>query len=314
METEMETKSKTIHSNISVPTVKLITHNGSFHADDVFAAATLSLMLEKNGESFEIIRTRNPEIINEGDYVFDVGGIYNANANRFDHHQMGGAGGRKNGIEYSSFGLVWKKYGEELCASEKIKEIIDNKLVTPVDANDNGINLCSNNFENIFQYTLDNVVATFWPTSLENVEKDEQFFKALIWAKEILKREIKKINDEIEIIKIIQNLYKNSKDKRLVVIDIPGISRYEIWDALQNFPEPLFAVYKSEEWRIVAIQLNYNSFVNRKDFPKKWAGLRNEELQKITGIPDATFCHRKLFLAGAETKEGAIKLAELALK
>ena len=35
---EMETKNKT---------TKLITHNGSFHTDDIFAAATLSLMLEK---------------------------------------------------------------------------------------------------------------------------------------------------------------------------------------------------------------------------------------------------------------------------
>lgn len=35
---EMETKNKT---------TKLITHNGSFHTDDIFAVATLSLMLEK---------------------------------------------------------------------------------------------------------------------------------------------------------------------------------------------------------------------------------------------------------------------------
>jgi len=42
---------------------KLITHNGSFHTDDVFACAALSLMLEKNNEKFEIIRTRDPEII-----------------------------------------------------------------------------------------------------------------------------------------------------------------------------------------------------------------------------------------------------------
>ena len=75
---------------------KLITHNGSFHADDIFACATLSLMLEKAGEKFEVIRTRDEEIIKTGDYVFDVGGIYDENLNRFDHHQTGGAGIRGN--------------------------------------------------------------------------------------------------------------------------------------------------------------------------------------------------------------------------
>lgn len=301
---EMETKNKTI---------KLITHNGSFHADDIFAAATLSLMLEKKGENFEIIRTRDSEIIKTGNYVFDVGGIYDADANRFDHHQKGGAGTRENGIEYSSFGLIWKKFGKELCGSEEIAEIIDEKLVTPVDANDNGIDLSKNNYKNVFPYTIDNIFSIFSPTSLEDIDKDIQFFKVLIWAKEILSREIKKANDKTKITEIIQNFYRNSNDKRLVIIDSPEVSRYEVWDALQDFSEPLFVVYKTEEWRIVAMRLDYNSFKNRKDFPIAWAGLREEELQKITGVPDATFCHRGLFLAGAKTKEGAIKLTELAL-
>ena len=30
----------------------LVTHNGSFHTDDVFACATLALMLEKENKSF----------------------------------------------------------------------------------------------------------------------------------------------------------------------------------------------------------------------------------------------------------------------
>src|SRR3989344_2504806 len=99
-------------------TKKLITHNGSFHTDDIFAAATLSVLLERKGETYEIIRTRDEEIIKTGDYVFDVGGIYDKEKNRFDHHQVGGAGKSESGIEYSSFGLVWEKFGEEFCNSK----------------------------------------------------------------------------------------------------------------------------------------------------------------------------------------------------
>lgn len=294
---------------------KLITHDGSFHADDVFAAAALSLMFEGENQSFEIIRTRDEKEVEAGDYVFDIGGIYDSENNKFDHHQPGGAGKRENGIEYSSLGLVWKKFGKEICGSEKIAEMVDNKLVAPIDADDNGFDLVEKKHE-IFPYLVQDVLSIFKPTSLEDMDKDKQFKKALVWAKEILNREIKKANDQIEIAKIIQNFYKNSNDKKLVVIDEPEVSRYEIWDALQDFSEPLFVVYGVEEneWRVVAMRSDYNTFKNRKDFPKAWAGLRNEELQKVSGVSDATFCHNSLFLVGAKSKEGAVKLAQIALE
>ena len=56
-----------------------------------------------------------------------------------------------------------------------------------------------------------------------------------------------------------------------------------------------------------------HTFNNRKNFPQDWAGLRDEELQKVTQVSDAIFCHRGLFLAVAKSKEGAIALAEKAL-
>jgi uncharacterized UPF0160 family protein len=293
---------------------KLITHDGSFHSDDIFACATLCLMLEKNGEKFEIIRTRDSEIIRTGDYVFDIGGIYNAEQNRFDHHQKGGAG-KRNEIEYASFGLVWKKFGIEICGNQKVVDMIDKKLAMPIDAFDNGIDLYKSNFENILPYTLQDVLSIFSPTSLEDMKKDDQFLKALSWGKEILQREIKKATDQIEISKIICDFYNESKDKRLIVIDKPKVSRFEIWDALQNFPEPLFIIYgDNKDWSVVAMRKEKNSFGNRKDFPESWGGVWREDLQKITGVSDALFCHKDLFLSGAKSKEGAIKLAQIAVE
>lgn len=288
----------------------LVTHDGSFHADDVFATAVLSIL---NKGRVKIVRTRDEKIIAKGDYVYDVGSVYDPEKNRFDHHQVGGAGKRENGIEYSSFGLVWKKFGEQICGSKKVAEIIDNKLVVPVDAGDNGFDLVEKKY-NVFPYLLEDVLSIFKPTTLETMNIDDQFFKALTWAEEILKREIKKTNDQIEIAKIIQNFYQNSQDKRLVIIDAPKVSRYEIWDALQNFPKLLFAVYGDVDgWRVVGMRKDVDTFENKKNLPAAWSGLQDEEFQKISGVTDATFCHRGLFLAGAKSKEGAIKLAELAL-
>ncbi len=292
----------------------LVTHDGSFHSDDIFACAALSLFLENKKEKFKIIRTRDEEIIKNGDYVFDVGGIYDEELNRFDHHQVGGAGKRENGIEYSSFGLIWKKFGAEICGDKRIVDLVDEKLVSPIDAFDNGIDLYKNNFENVLPYTINDVFSIFSKTALEDMNKDDQFAKALVWAREILKREVKKTNDQIEITKIIRGFYEKTKDQRLIVVDGPKVSRYEIWDALQDFPEPLFVVYgDSEDWSIVAMRKEKNSFGNRKDFPISWAGSKKKELQDKTGVKEAVFCHRNLFLAGAKSKKGAIELAKLAL-
>ena len=54
----------------------IVTHNGSFHADDIFACATLALYLEKKKTPYTITRTRDENIMNASDYVVDVGGIY----------------------------------------------------------------------------------------------------------------------------------------------------------------------------------------------------------------------------------------------
>jgi uncharacterized UPF0160 family protein len=94
----------------------LVTHSQNFHLDDVFACAALSLLLKKRGRKFKIVRTRDLKIIEEYKdviknkkndiFIFDIGGEYDEENNLFDHHQREGAGVRKNGVSYSSFGLV----------------------------------------------------------------------------------------------------------------------------------------------------------------------------------------------------------------
>lgn len=303
---------------------KLITHNGSFHSDDIFACATLCLMLEKNNEKFEIIRTRDEEIIKAGDYVFDVGGIHDEATNRFDHHQQGGAGrqvlsnveGKEVAIEYAAFGLVWKKFGALVAGGEKTAEFISKRLTGPIDAWDNGMDLVQNKYE-VTPYYIQHAFLSMVPTwrEAESGEKtnDEMFLKSVTLAKEILSREIIQAQDGILAEESVLEIYKSSENKKIIILD----KSYPFAYALNNFPEPLFVVYPrsaDNTWGVKALQQDPKTFVNRKDFPKSWAGLRHEELQKVSGVPDAVFCHRGLFMAVAKSKEGAIKLAELALK
>ena len=132
-------------------------------------------------------------------------------------------------------------------------------------------------------------------------------------AKEILAREIIQAKDGVLAEEIVVSIYNNTQDKRIIVLD----KHYPFEYILNNFPEPIFVICPSRDirnkWGVKALREDPKTFKNKKDFPKSWAGLRDEELQNVSGVGDAVFCHRNLFLAVAKTKEGAIKLAELAL-
>jgi uncharacterized UPF0160 family protein len=47
----------------------VVTHSGTFHADDVFACATISLWAEKNNLRLEIIRNRDKQIIEKAENI-----------------------------------------------------------------------------------------------------------------------------------------------------------------------------------------------------------------------------------------------------
>lgn len=296
---------------------KLVTHDGTFHADDVFATATLMLFLEKKGESCEIKRSRILEIIKEADYVYDVGDIYDETKNRFDHHQKGGAGRRADdpNIEYASFGLIWKKFGVELCGNQKVVDIVDKKLVAPIDAGDNGFDLSTNTYD-VSPYLLQYMFSSFQPTWREDsLNIDEIFLKSVEIAKNILSREIIQTQDALFAEEKVITIYKNSPDKRIIILD----ENYPYQYILNNFSEPLFVVYPRKndgknDWGVKAVRVNPKGFNNRKDFPASWGGLRVEDLVKITGVEDAVFCHRGLFMVVARSKEGAIKLAQIAVE
>lgn len=292
--------------------LKIITHDGGFHADDAFAVA--SLLLHTGGNA-EVVRTRDPQVIAAGDFVADVGGEYDAARNRFDHHQPGGAGARANGIPYAAFGLVWKKFGAALSGSPEIAARIDLKLVQPIDAVDNGMQLGTYEGAPAFPYVIQNAVFAFEPSWNEKDRTfDEGFAEARSFAQRILEREIIHARDAALGEERVRAAYEAAEDKRIIILD----EKYEWKEVLVEKPEPLFVVMpdrrgKEEKWRAYAVPSSSHSFTTRLPFPKTWAGLRDAELARASGVPDAVFCHNKLFTVAARTKEGAMMLTKRAL-
>ena len=285
----------------------IATHDGAFHADDCFAVATLLLLFG----NAEVVRTRDTQKIAAADFAVDVGEVYDAEKNRFDHHQKEGAGLRANGIPFAAFGLVWKQFGEELCGGREAAALVEKALVVPTDANDNGIDLFSVRIPEVYPYPVSDAVRAFTPSWEEEQNHDARFGEAVEIAQKILAREVARARASIAGQKRVEAAYAASADKRLVVLD----ADYSWKEILAAHPEPLFVVLpQSGTWRLYCVRDNPHLFANRKDLPVAWAGLRERALTEATGVTDALFCHRNRFMAVACSKEGAVALAQQALK
>ncbi len=108
--------------------VTVVTHNGVFHADEVFACALLSLSL--CSKDITILRTRDQKIIENCNFAVDVGGKYDG-VSRFDHHQ---------GIfQNASAGMVYQACQEgTLSLPEGLLNERNASLIAEVDAHDLG--------------------------------------------------------------------------------------------------------------------------------------------------------------------------------
>lgn len=294
----------------------LITHNGSFHSDDVFAAAVLHLYYKKIKRSYKLVRTTDQSLIAQADIVFDIGGIYNEETKRFDHHQKGGAGVRENGIPYAAFGLVWKKYGPLLCDSQDIADEIDNNLVQAIDAADNGVSISKNMRDDISPVFVQSLLQSFNLTHDEDMRlSDHRFDDAMHIAVLYLERVIHQTKIQSHINKEVSALYSSQEDKEILVVDAM-FGRVPISIAVQDFEKLLYFVYPSKRdgnWDVCATRLSRDGFESKKPFPESWRGLRGEDLEQTTGVLGATFCHNSGFLCATKTKEQALELAKKAL-
>ena len=285
--------------------ITIATHNGNFHADDVFSVAALKSIFS----SFKLIRTRDLELIARADIVVDVGGEYDADTDRFDHHQRGGAGERENGIPYSSFGLIWQKYGLEICqGNQDVANAVDAGLVSTIDAIDCG------HVEGVSKgISLSQTIGMFNPTWQEDSHFDTCFDEAVDFASSVLTRFIASANGGISAKAIVAEAIDNAEDPRVIVLE-----KYTPWKRTVHAlsEEALYMIYPSQtgQWRIQTVPVEPGSFEDRKSLPKQWAGLSDIELKEVTGIGDAMFCHNGLFIAGAESFESTMKMAAIALQ
>ena len=214
--------------------------------------------------------------------------------------------------------MIWDKYGEEICGSRKVAEMIDKKIVQPIDAIDNGVDLTISKFKDVEQYTVNNIFKAFYPTWKETVDSVDRIFEnEFRKIVPLLQREIQVAKDNLEGEQIILNDYDIAKDKRIIILSQP-FHRFLVRDVLPRLPEPLYYICPSghsSEWKVETVSLTPDTMESRKLFPESWRGFTNgdPELREATGVDDIIFCHKSGYLLNVKSLEGAMKLAEKAL-
>lgn len=292
--------------------MQVATHNGSFHADEVFAIAALGLL----PQSLEVVRTRDRDLHAAADLRVDVGFKYEPSAGNFDHHQRDFDLVRDNGVGYASFGLIWREFGLQVCGGDQeVAEAIEISLVQAIDANDTGQAISQALIEGVRPMTVNGIIGGFnsrWDEDLTADEERERFDAAVKLARGILAREIASAASGRRAIRIVRDAIAASEDPQIVTLpdNVP-------WKQIvaTEAPDALFVIYpKRQGFGVETVPAELGTFENRRDLPAEWAGLENADLAKVTGVEDALFCHSKRFLAVAKSREGAERLAALALE
>lgn len=306
--------------------MKLGTHSGSFHADDVMGIAILKWLFPEA----HIVRSRDPLEWETCDYLVDVGNEWDPQKGRFDHHQPSCTAGRERDglfIPYAGAGLVWSFFGASAVkvivsqyakgyvlpdgAAEQIAEYVDSAVIQYIDMADVGLKL-----PGPYEASLTGVIGMMNSTIFEEeVPVDVKFGSAVAFAKGVLKNVVL-----AEVAKLFAR-DKVLEANRICEGKVIVLEESLPWDSVVvTHPElssVLYVVYperSGESWMIQAVRASSEGFASRKLLPASWGGLRDTAFSAVVGIDDGIFCHKGRFIAGAKSLESLLHLAKLAVE
>lgn len=275
------------------------THDGTFHADEVTACALLLLfhLIDRD----KIIRTRNLALLDQCEYVCDVGGFYDPARKLFDHHQ----------VEYqgtlSSAGMILLHLKETGTISDHAYNFFDQVLILGVDAHDNGKDL---QIPGICTYS--NVISNFTPIPHDVAAEiqDAAFFEALDFAYGHVERLWTRYQFMESCRQIVAEAMAENKECLMFNKAIPWLELFFELDGLHH-PARFVIMPSGTHWKLRGIPPSLDERMKvRLPLPKEWAGLLDEDLKRVSKIPGAIFCHKGRFISVWETREDALMALE----
>lgn len=279
------------------------THDGSFHADELSACALLLVfdLIDRD----KIVRTRDPKLLESCEFVCDVGGVYDPNTKRFDHHQLDYTG------PLASAGMIWKYLLDQGIIDLGLYEYVNHAIIIGIDAHDNGKVMQKPGVA-----TFSHVIAGFAPVSqsASRQMQDAAFFEALEFAKSHFQRMIARYH----YIEGCKEKVKAAMEKgeKALIFDEAMPWQENFFDlGGENHPALFVVMPSGEHWKLRGIPPNAEDRMGvRAPLPQQWAGLRDEELREVSKIKGAIFCHKGRFISVWETKEDALKALHAVLE
>lgn len=271
------------------------THDGTFHADEVTACALLVLF--NCVDRAKIVRTRDLTLLGQCEYVCDVGWKYDPEQKLFDHHQAEYKG------SLSSAGMVLLYLHESGILNKKEYDFFNHALILGVDAHDNGrdpqiLGLCS----------YSHIISSYTPTSHESEPEALQlaFFEALHFAENYLRRIWERYRYGLSCRQIVEQQMKLEKKCLMFDKNIPWLeSFFELGGA--EHPALFLIMPSGNHWKLRCIPPSYEERMKvRHPLPQQWAGLLEDDLKQVSGIPGAIFCHKGRFISVWQTREDAL--------
>ena len=252
---------------------KAYTHAGRFHADDVFSAAFLKIL------NPELKVQRVIDLPEKIDYTDTI--VYDIGRGRFDHHQPDSRV-RDNGVPFAAFGLLWERFGMMIFNDKKLVRKFDETFIQGLDQNDNTGEY----------HQLAAIIGNFNPLWNEEMSENEQFNKAVDFAKIILERVFAKKIAVKEGIALIKKEYEKS-DGEVIILD-----KYIPWKNGLLDTDAKFVIFPSNRggYNSVSVPVSDTDNTPRIKFPEEWAGLEGDELKKVSGMNGLHFCHRGRFM------------------
>jgi uncharacterized UPF0160 family protein len=335
-------RSVKVTSSLSQAGTKYIgTHNGSFHCDEALAVSLLKLLPQF--ASHDILRTRDETKLQACESVVDVGGVYDASINRFDHHQktFQGTFSNETKTRLSSAGLVYKHYGKEIIQvlshpkqlDTKTLEILYKKtykgFIEHIDGIDNGVEVAEGPMNYRITTTLSSRVSFLNPGWNEDQSEDKvnaQFQQAMyLTLTEFVDSVLSLINSWLPartlVEKAITNRFETHVSGEIIYLQdyCPWKSHlYDIEKELQIEKQIKFVLYHDTTGQMVRVQAinveDGGAFALRLGLLPAWRGLRDQTLSDIAQIEGCTFVHAAGFIGGNKTLEGAKQMAIQTLK
>lgn len=288
------------------------THNGKFHTDEVVAIALLLRVCEDMTVRVVRLNRKDQVGMDACNILVDTGRIYDPEQGRFDHHQTGGAGKWPDGTKLSSCGLVWREYHAHICPNPAVAAIVERTLIIPVDARDNGQQpeRRPRDIPSLADF-VDSLNSAWDETGHD---EDAAFMEAVAFAKRYVERIIIRAESQHHAAELVRAAIAKSRSSRLIILE-QGLPWHEV--IINESPDTHFVVLPGGkgEWLVQAVPVKLGTQQPlRKRLPIEWAGLKDQALTDVTGVPDAVFAHNEGHIAVASSLAGALELAKQAIK